>query len=119
VTGAGVAPNGLVDDVGVAGSCMRLAGYLNTTARRLGGTETTMSEHSIPSVTHASEELASAARYLARALAAGATSHMSAVEALVDWVKDGPAEVAPAAYAVAHDQRALDLLTCAAFEVAA
>jgi hypothetical protein len=79
-----------------------------------------MSEQSIhSSVTHTSDELAGAARYLAQALAAGATSHTSAVDALVDWVQDGPAEVAPAAYAVANDQRALDLLTCAALLVAA
>jgi len=79
-----------------------------------------MGEQSIHlSVTHTSEELAGAASYLARALAAGATSHTLAVDALVDWVQDGPAEVAPAAYAVAHDQQALDLLACAALLVAA
>jgi len=34
-------------------------------------------------------------------------------------VQDRPAEVAPAAYAVAHDDQALDLLTRAALLVAA
>ena len=69
-------------------------------------------------VTHTAAELAGAARYLAEALALGTTSHASAVDALADWVQDAPEEVAGAAYAVAYDHRALDLLTTAAFAVA-
>ena len=68
---------------------------------------------------HSSDELAGAARYLAQALAVGATSRSSAVDALADWVQDAPEAVAPAAYAVAYEHRALDLLTRAAFLVAA
>jgi|SoiMethySBSTD1v2_1073268.scaffolds.fasta_scaffold1523293_2 hypothetical protein len=71
------------------------------------------------SLTQASDELAGAAQYLAQALAVGATTRTSAVDALADWVQEAPEEVASAAYAVAHDFRALDLLTRAAMLVAA
>jgi hypothetical protein len=64
----------------------------------------------------ASVELAGAARYLARALDVGRAMDTSAVRAIAQWAADEPGELAPAAYAVADDERALDLLTRAAFE---
>jgi hypothetical protein len=76
-----------------------------------------MSEQWNPPVTHTADELAGAAQYLARAIATGATNQASAVDALADWVQDVPEELAPAAYAIAYDHRALDLLTRAAFVV--
>ena len=69
------------------------------------------------SATPTSVDLAGAARYLARALDDGSTTHASAVEVLTGWAHEAPTDVAPAAYEVADDDRALDLLARAAILV--
>ncbi len=72
-----------------------------------------------PSAAATSIDVAGTARYLARAVGARATSDAAAVDALAACLHDAPAEFAPAAYAVADDDRALDLITRAAWAIAA
>jgi hypothetical protein len=71
------------------------------------------------STTPPSVDLAGAARDLARALDHGATTHASAVGVPTAWAHEVPNDVAPAAYEVADDAGALDLLTRAAILVTA